>query len=298
MSGQFDSEHVRQAFGRAAATYERHAVLQNEVQSRLQERLDDLHIAPRCVLDVGCGTALGTAALRKRFPKAHTLALDIALPMLQAAKQHTSWLQSLAGKSFARICGDAEALPIRDAGIDLLYSNLCLQWCGDLNTVFDEFRRVLAPQGALLFSTFGPDTLVELRQAFAEVDSSPHVSRFLDMHQLGDSLLAAGFRDPVMERDVFTLTYPDALSLMRELRAIGATNADRQRKRGLTGKHQLNRVIAAYERFRVDGVLPATYEVIYAVAKAPDVGQPRRSAGGQIASFPLDRLRGSRWPTS
>ncbi|MEO8460064.1 MAG: malonyl-ACP O-methyltransferase BioC [Dokdonella sp.] len=298
MSGQFDSEHVRHAFGRAATTYERHAVLQNEVQSRLQERLDDLAVAPRCVVDVGCGTALGTAALRKRYPGAQTIALDIALPMLRVAKQHTTWLQSLAGKSFARVCGDAEALPLRETSVDLLYSNLCLQWCGDLNTVFDEFRRVLAPQGALLFSTFGPDTLVELRQAFAEVDSTPHVSRFLDMHQLGDSLLAAGFRDPVIERDVFTLTYPNALSLMRELRAIGATNADRERKRGLTGKHQLQSVIAAYEQFRADGVLPATYEVIYAVARAPDTGQPRRSAGGQIASFPLDRLRGSRRPTN
>ena len=289
MSGIFDSDHVRKAFGRAAGSYEAHAVLQDEVQRRLQERLDDATIDPQRVLDVGAGTGRGTASLRKRYPKAQTIALDIALPMLHAAKKHSGWL-----RPFARVCGDAEALPFAEASIDLVHSNLCLQWCGNLDAVFDEFRRVLRPQGLVLFSTFGPQTLQELRLAFAEVDAAPHVSRFLDIHQIGDAMLAAGFRDPVLERDEFTLTYVDALGLMRELRAIGATNADPGRARGLTGKLRLQRVIEAYEAFREDGVLPATYEVVYALAWAPEPGQPRRSREGAIASFPLDRLRGSR----
>src|SRR5690606_1933940 len=112
--------------------------------------------------------------------------------------------------------------------------------------------------------------------AFAEVDAAPHVSRFLDIHQIGDAMMAAGFRDPVLERDVFTLTHADVLGLMRELRAIGATNADPARARGLTGKQRLQRVIEAYEAFREDGLLPATYEVVYALAWAPEPGQPRR----------------------
>ena len=289
MSGPFDSRHVRQAFGRAARTYEAHAALQDEVQQRLQERLDDLPLNAQTIVDLGSGTGRGTAALCKRYPKARTIALDLALPMLQAARRHRRWL-----RPFARVCADAEALPFVESSIDLLHSNLCLQWCGRLDTVFDEFRRVLRPEGLVLFSTFGPQTLVELRAAFAEVDARPRVSRFLDIHPIGDALLAAGFRDPVLERDVFTLTYPDALSLMRELRAIGATNADVERPRGLTGKAHLRRVIDAYENQRQGGRLSATYEVVYALAWAPKAGQPRRSAEGAVASFPIDQLRGSR----
>jgi len=146
----------------------------------------------------------------------------------------------------------------------------------------------------LLFTTFGPATLHELRSAFATADATPHVSRFIDMHDIGDALIASGFRDPVLERDDFELTYADALTLMRELRAIGATNADEKRQRTLTGKAHLARVVAAYEAFRRDGVLPATYEVVYAQALAPEPGQPRRTAQGDIASFPIERLRGSR----
>jgi malonyl-CoA O-methyltransferase len=289
MSGIFDSAHVRRAFGRAAGSYDAHAVLQSEVQKRLQERLDDVPLAPQCIVDVGSGTGRGTSALRKRYPQAHTVALDLALPMLRAARRHRGWWHP-----FARVCADAEALPLADSSVDLLHSSLCLQWCGDLQTVFDGFRRVMRPKGLLLFSTFGPQTLHELRSAFAEIDATPHVSRFLDIHQIGDALLAAGFRDPVLERDSFTLTYPNVLSLMHELRAIGATNADRDRARTLTGKTHLRRVIDAYEANRHEGRLPATYEVVYAQAWAPEAGQPRRSGNQDIASFPIDRLRGSR----
>lgn len=289
MSDLFDVGHVRRAFGRAARSYDAHAVLQDEVQKRLHERLDEIAMSPRTILDVGAGTARGTTMLRKRYPKAHAIALDSAMPMLLAARKRSSWLRPLS-----RVCADAGALPFADAAIDLVHSNLCLQWVNDLDRVFDEFRRVLSSQGLVLFSTFGPQTLHELGAAFATVDALPHVSRFLDIGQVGDALLAAGFRDPVLERDVFTLTYGDAMALMRELRAIGATNADPARARGLTGKHRLAAVADAYEAFRVDGRLPATYEVIYALAWAPAAGQPRRTRDGAVASFPLDRLRGSR----
>ena len=290
MSGIFDSAKVSRAFGRAAATYEAHAILQDEVQKRLQERLDEAALSPQRILDVGCGTGRGTALLRKRFPKAQTLALDLAMPMLRAARKHRGWLHP-----FTRVCADAEALPLADSSIDLLHSNLCLQWCGNLESTFEGFRRVMRPRGLVLFSTFGPQTLQELRAAFAEVDATPHVSGFLDIHQIGDALLAAGFRDPVLERDVFTLTYREVRNLMHELRAIGATNADRHRSRALTGKAHLQRVVEAYEAFRDGaGLLPATYEVVYAQAWAPEASQPRRAGGQDIASFPIDQLRGSR----
>jgi malonyl-CoA O-methyltransferase len=289
MSAGLDARHVRQAFGRAAATYEAHAVLQAEVGARLLERLDDDALTPARVLDVGSGPGRGAAALCTRFPDASVVALDVALPMLHAAASHAG-----DPPAFARVGGDAQALPFADGSFDVVHSNLCLQWCDDPGLAIAEFARVLKPRGLLLFSTFGPATLHELRTAFATADATPHVGRFIDMHDIGDALLTTGFRDPVLERDDFTLTYADALTLMRELRAIGATNADAKRQRTLTGKTHLQRVVDAYETFRSDGALPATYEVVYAQAFAPEPGQPRRTAGGEIASFPIERLRGTR----
>jgi malonyl-CoA O-methyltransferase len=181
-----------------------------------------------------------------------------------------------------------------EASIDVLFSNLCIQWIDDLPALFAEFRRVLRPGGYLAFSTFGPDTLHELRAAWAAADSTPHVSAFAHIGQVGDALIAAGFRDPVLDTEHFTLRYTVAADLMRELKAIGATNADAQRARGLTGKAHFRRALDAYEGYRQDGSLPATYEVICAHAFAPDSGQPRRLAGAEIATFSVDALRGSR----
>lgn len=291
MSNTLDILHVRRAFARAATTYDAHAVLQAEVGMRLQERLDYFERTVQSVLDLGCGTGQGTRQVCQRYSSAQVIGVDIALPMLHQAKRHNA-----DADRFVPVCADAEALPLADTSIDLIYSNLCVQWCNRLDRVFDEFRRVLKPQGLLLFTTFGPDTLYELRSAFSKVDAMPHVSRFIDMHNIGDALLAAGFRDPVMDVEHITLTYANVRDLMRELKAIGATNADQQRRRALMGKAHLRQVIDAYEKFRTDDRLPATYEVIYATALAPEPGQPRRSASGEIASFPIEQLRGSRVP--
>jgi malonyl-CoA O-methyltransferase len=285
-----DPTVVRRAFARAATRYDATAVLQHEVESRLLERVDELGLAPTRILDLGAGTGNGTAALRKRFRGAQVVALDQATGMLREAGKRRGWWQP-----FQRVAGDANALPLREACVDLLFSNLCLQWCPDLPRVFAELRRVLRPGGALLFTTFGPMTLHELRAAWAAADGAPHVNRFADLPEIGDALLAAGFRDPVVDLDTLTVTYRDARTLMRELRTIGAGNADTQRPRGLTGKARLARVLAAYEaQRRSDDTLPATYEVIYARAVAPEPGQPRRQGGAEIASIPIERLRGSR----
>jgi malonyl-CoA O-methyltransferase len=158
-----------------------------------------------------------------------------------------------------------------------------------------ECVHVLKPGGLLAFSTFGPDTLKELRASWAEADQQPHVSRFLDMHDVGDAMLNAGLRDPVLDVFRYTLTYSEPRKLLEELQGLGATNADSTRERGLTGKSRYQRMLAAYEAMRVDGRIPATWEVVTAHAWGPPIGQPRRSSdGGEIASFSIDNLRGSR----
>lgn len=288
---QLDRRQVRRNFGRAASTYEQHDVLQREVQAQLLERLDFYkEQQPARVLDVGAGTGRGSALLKQRYPKAEVIAMDLALPMLRAAKSHSSWR-----RPFDRVCAEASALPLADHSIDVLHSNLCFQWIDDLPTLFGECMRVLKPGGLMVFSSFGPDTLKELRAAWAEADQQPHVSRFLDMHDVGDAMLAAGLRDPVLDVFRYTLTYNEPRKLLEELQGLGATNADQTRERGLTGKSHYRRMLAAYETMRVDGRIPATWEVISAHAWGAPVGQPRRvSGGGEIASFSIDSLRGSR----
>ena len=285
-----DKRQVRRNFGRAARTYEQHDALQREVQSLLLERLDFYLETPALVVDVGAGTGRGAALLKKRYAKAQVLATDLALPMLRAAKQHASWL-----KPFQRVCAEATALPLPDHSVDVLHSNLCFQWIDDLQALFGECVRVLKPGGLLLFSTFGPDTLKELRAAWAQADQQPHVSRFLDMHDLGDAMIAAGLRDPVLDVDRYTLTYSEPRLLLKELQGLGATNADTARDRGLTGKKHYRQMLDAYDAMRVAGRVPATWEVVTAHAWGPAPGQSRRAkGGGEIASFSVDALRGSR----
>lgn len=287
MTSSFDPRHVRRAFSRAASSYDAAAALQREVEKRLLESLDYLEDRqPQVVLDIGSGTGHASAAMKKRWPKAQVIALDLAEPMLREAKKQAGWW-----KPFSRVCADAQALPLLDKSVDVIYSNLCLQWVDDLPAVFAGFRRALKPGGLLLCSTFGPDTLIELREAFAQADAVPHVSRFAPIAQFGDALMMSGFRDPVLDRDLFTLTYDDLTALMRELQAIGATNARHDRRHTLTGRGRFAAARAAYEPLRRDdGRLPSSWEVIYAHAWAPEAGAPIREHGHDVASVPVSAI--------
>ena len=289
----FDTRQVRRAFSRSAASYESAAALQREVEARLLESIDYYQArsadrpAPAVVLDIGCGPAHAAATMQRRWPRAQVLALDLALPMLLAHRTQAAW-HPLRRRRVERICADAAALPIAAGSVDVVFSNLCLQWTDDLPAVFAGFRRVLRPGGLLLCSTFGRDTLMELRDAFSHADATPHVSPFVSMAQFGDAMVHAGFRDPVLDRDVFAPGYASLPALMRELRALGATNALRQRRHTLTGKARFANAAAAYERDRrADGRLPATWEVVYAHAWAPDHGAPIREGGFDVTSVPL-----------
>ena len=286
MSELFDRRHLRRAFGRAAPNYAAVAALQREVEARLLEQLDYLDDRqPARIIDLGSGPGRAAGAMKKRWPKSEVIALDAALPMLREVPGHTRFWRPVR-----RVCADVAALPLADQSADVLFSSLCLQWVEDLPAVLAEFRRVLRPDGLLLFSTFGPGTLAELREAYESAGEVPPLSPFAAIQQVGDALLAAGFKDPVTDRDRYTLTYPELRSLMRELRAIGAGDARHDRPRGLGGRRRLQQVTAAYESLRRDGVLPSTWEVITAQAWGPAPGAPRRSGGADLASFPADRI--------
>lgn len=284
-----DKGSTRRSFERAAEKYDAAAVLQREVERRMFERLDLIRSTPACVLDVGAGTGTASAVLARRYRGARVIALDIAHAMLRQARRRAPWFGRMRC-----VCGDMERLPLADASVDMIFSNLALQWSNDPGTVFAEFRRVLRPGGVLLFSTFGPDTLKELRASWAAVDGHTHVSAFIDMHDLGDALLRARLADPVMDVERIVMTYPDAVKLMRDLKDIGAHNATAGRARGLTGRKRMQALIDAYETFRRDGVLPATYEIVYGHAWAPLQQAAPLSAPDGVARVPLAQLRRKR----
>lgn len=286
MNAGLDDREIRRAFARAAPGYDEAAFLQREVADRLLERLDMIRIEPERILDLGCGTGRASEILKQRHRKARVVGLDLAHAMAGRCRRRSRWMRPVDA-----VCADAARLPLASDSIDLVFSSLMLQWVGDRVACFDELRRVMRPDGVLLFTTFGPDTLTELRQSWAAANGHAHVHDFDDMHHIGDELVQAGFRDPVMDAETITVNYADAQHLMRDLKAIGAHNASAGRSRGLTGRGRFQRMLDGYEQYRTEGRLPATWEVVYGHALAPKEGQPRRTEGGQEASFSVDSLR-------
>lgn len=267
---KIDKARVRASFDRAAKTYDAAAVLQAEVRQRMLDRLDLVKLSPRLILDAGCGTGHASRALRQRFTKARIVSLDIAMGMLKQTASQDSSIKRLLGLSRqSEVCADIEQLPLQSASVDILWSNLAMQWCNDLDAAFSEAHRVMQADGLLMFSTFGPDTLKELRVASAADPDHVHVSRFIDMHDIGDAIVRAGFSAPVLDVERFTLTYDDVMAVMRDLKAIGAHNAADGRARGLLGKGFLQQLTQNYEQFRIGGKLPATFEVVYGHAWKP-----------------------------
>jgi malonyl-CoA O-methyltransferase len=261
---QLDKRQMRRAFDRAAATYDAAAELQYEIGDRLLERMDFIRLKPRRILDLGAGTGMFSSALMKRYRAADVVALDIAPAMLQSARSRGGWFR----KPLC-VCADGERLPFADDSFDFIFSNLMLQWCCDLEATFAELRRVLAPGGLLMFTTFGPDTLMELRASWEAVDGFTHVNRFIDLHDVGDSLVRTRWAEPVMDSERITVTYRELGRLMQDLKQIGAHNVNAGRPHGLTGRQRWQQFTAAYEGLRKDGVLPASYEVVYGHAWSP-----------------------------
>jgi len=285
-----DRRAVMQAFDRASESYDAAAALQERVRNELLDRLAELKVTPQTLLDLGAGTGHASRALKRAYPRAVVVAADIAPGMLMRAKAQSRWL-----RRFERVRADAYSLPFRDASFDVVYSSLMLQWCDDLDTAFGELARVLKPGGLLLFSTFGPGTLVELREAWAASgDAGNHVNHFFDPHALGSALMHAGLSEPVLDVDRIVMHYPDARALMRELKAIGAHNVTQGRPRGLTGRKRLDAMTEAYETLRGEQGLPATYEVIHAICWGSEHSHGRADSPGETLIAPGDIRRRSR----
>jgi len=284
---RIEAARVRRSFDKAAAGYDASAVLQREVARRMAERLDLVKLAPTRVLDVGCGTGADLRLLARRYPAAQRLGLDFSHAMLQNTRGRASWLARLlpplAAREASAVCADAQHLPLAADRMGLVWSNFMLHWLDDPLPALKEMHRVLQVDGLLMFATLGPDTLKELRAVFAATDDAPHVQRFIDMHDLGDMLVASGYTDPVMDMEYLTLTYAGPEEFLRDLRAAGSINALSGRNRGLMGRLAWQRLREALAAKMRDGRLSISFEIVYGHAwKA----QPRVAADGrQIIRF-------------
>jgi malonyl-CoA O-methyltransferase len=265
---------VRRRFARAAASYAEASGLEAEVGARMLERLDYVKLEPRRVLEAGCGPAREAAALAARYPQAALVLLDAALPMLRVTRPAGLLSRLFRRQERLPVCGELERLPIASSSIGLAWSNMALHWIADPQAAIRELHRVLEPNGLLMFSTLGPDSLKELRAAAG----GGRVHAFADMHDTGDMLVAAGFADPVMDAERMTLTYPSAQRFFGDLRASGQTCALAERARGLAGRRFLASLTTALENARRADRLEVTFEVVYGHAwKA----QPQRAADGR-----------------
>jgi len=281
-----DHQAVRYAFDRIAGIYDEHAALEQEVGSRLLERLDFHRLAPQRIVDLGCGTGRASAELKARFRKAQVIGLDSSQMMLAQLRRRSALLRPLRA-----VCANFVALPLPDWSSELVISNLAMQWSIDLESLFTEIRRILAPGGMLLFSSLGPGSLRELRTALADCGVADSLREFADILDVGNALVAAGFQEPVMDAERITLSYPDSDTLLNELEATGSALL-------LSGKHNLADIVggldAAYQRFKVDGRYPVSYEIVYGAAFGPNEGQPRKTANGDVVTFSVESLRKSR----
>jgi malonyl-CoA O-methyltransferase len=280
-----DRSRVRTAFDRASRGYDKAAVLQARVRSELLERLALFKLRPTVVLDLGAGTGQAAQALARSYRGAQVIALDVSPGMLREARRASGLFRKCAC-----VCADAQYLPFATGSVDLIFSSLMLPWLSDLKQAFAEVRRVLKAGGLFACSTLGPDTLKELRAAWAAADDYSHVNRFLDLHDVGDALVQAGFAEPVLDVERVALTYSDIFALLRDLKAQGSQNATRARPRGLMGRTRVAKLRASYEALRSAERLPASFEVLYASAWGAADAPGRARIDGE-ARIPVSAIR-------
>jgi len=250
--------HVRRRFEHAASSFDGADFVHATTRDGLLTRLAPLLVEAKTVIDLGAATGAANRRLEKRFRGARVISVDIAHNMLTMARQKKSWLSKIAF-----VQASAGALPFPDESIDVVFSNLMLPWVDDPAPTFSEIARILREGGVFAFATLGPDSLLEIRRAWGQVDDDVHVNRFADMHDLGDALVNAGLRDPVLDVDRLSVSYTSCEDLFKDLTAVGARNALQQRASGLTGKQRFAAMVAALENAAIDGNIHLDLELVY-----------------------------------
>jgi malonyl-CoA O-methyltransferase len=258
------STNLIKIFDACAKDYETHSRMQQEVAVRMLGRLQYLKMKPEMIVDCGCATGISTIALRKQFPKAQVIGVDISMLMLKQAKAKQAFW-----KKKDWLCADVACLPFAAQSVDLIFANQLLHWLPNVETFFAECFRILKPNGYLMFSTLGPDSLKELRQAFSQIEANPsvHVYTFVDLHNIGDELLKQQFSDPVMDREDLQLTYASMSHMFKALRAQGVKNRHPQRAKGLMSRQRWQQMLDVYPK--QDQRWPLSYEVVYGQAWRP-----------------------------
>lgn len=268
-----DKTLLEKNFSKAAKSYEQSAVVQRNVLHDLVDNLSYLNITPKRILDLGAGTGLGGRMLRKLFPKAEIILFDISLAMLRQTKKH----QTFFSKNPCLVCGDIDRLPFLDRRFDLIFSSLSLHWCHDQLTAFRTIHQCLSEGGLFVFSGLGPETVKEFRLSWQAVDPFQHVNEFNDIQWYGNSLIQAGFNDPVVTREIIQETFQTGMDAVQALRKIGVVNVNDERNKHLVSKTKFKSFLSAYESFRTNGVLPLSYEVFYGTAWAASASSASQS---------------------
>jgi len=289
---RLDKPSIKKSFNRAAKSYDHAAILHEEVLNRLLHRLQYIRHQPATAIDIGCGTGKALNGLFKTYPKSKIISLDLAYSMLQQTRQQYGLLRKkrivnadmenmpFADDSFDLLFSNlalqwandlgGTLQPFADDSFDLLFSNLALQWANDLGGTLHEFARIGRSGSLLMFTTFGPDTLKELRESWLEIDPNPHVHQFIDMHDIGDAMMAAGFSQPVVDAETIRLEYSEFRQIFEDLKNTGASNADKKRSKGLTAPAIFKRLEQSYRQMGYKGdKFIASYEVVYGHAWLP-----------------------------
>ncbi|NQV85516.1 MAG: methyltransferase domain-containing protein [Woeseiaceae bacterium] len=248
--------HIRRRFERVANTFDDADFVHAATRAGLLARIEPLLLEAKLVVDLGSATGAASQLLQKRFRAARIISVDLSHQMLMKGREKKSWYSSTAF-----VQASADALPFPSECVDVIFSNLLLPWMSDHTKVFSEVARVLRKGGVFAFATLGPDSLQEIRRAWKQIDSNPHVSSFIDMHDLGDGLVGAGLRDPVLDVDRLRVDYQNSDRLFADLTAVGARNALRQRANTLTGKQRYAAMVAALSG--VDGKIGLDLELVY-----------------------------------
>ena len=255
-----DKEYKRKVFNRNAKTYDEYSSLQNKISDNLFKKLDLIEVRPNFILDLGCGTGRNGRILKEKYQNIRLINYDFSINMLLQAKKNQ---HKLLGAESDFICGDIEELSFSENTFDVIWSTSSLQWCNNLSDIFKKAKLILKPGGLFIFSTFGPNTLFELKNVTKKISNYQKTNNYLDITSIKDKLIKEGFIDPVLNSEEFCLTYKNINKLFLDLRKIGATSGFKRKKIGLSGKSFLKLISDGYKEYSYDGNFPATYEVIY-----------------------------------